>query len=195
MLDLALRFLSDELNAFLLNRALSSGEVGNVALGPLVDDSGKWATAADKIGMTLINVEEERTLRAQLPDNTRLGSSMRVLQPDLKLNLTVLFHARPSNVSQNYEQSLRFLSNVLTFFQSHPVFTPERHPGLDVRIEKLMVELLTLGTEQLNQMWAYLGAKYLPSVVYRVRMLVVQGKDVQAIAKPIMELQLGVEAS
>ena len=31
-----------------------------------------------------------------------------------------------------------------------------------------------MGLEQQNHLWGYLGAKYLPSICYKVRMLVVQ---------------------
>lgn len=183
MLDAAVKFLADEVNAYLRKRSLSANGVGEVILEHVVDDGGKWVTAVDNIGLTLVNIEEDRVLRAQLPDQVYVKGSHVVLQPELKLNLTILFHSR--HKSGNYEQSLRFLSNVLTFFQAHPAFTPDAYPGLDPRIGKLSVEMLTLGIEQLNQMWAYLGSKYLPSVAYRVRMLVLQDAEPQAIAKPV----------
>jgi hypothetical protein len=84
---------------------------------------------------------------------------------------------------------LRYLSHVITFFQAHPSFTPDIFPGLDPRIEKLAVEMLPYGPEQLNQMWAYIGAKYLPSVVYRVRMILLQDSEPQGIGKPIATIE------
>lgn len=183
MLDAAVKFLADEVNVYLRKRSLSANGVGEVILEHVVDDGGKWATAADNIGLTLVNIEEDRVLRAQVPAPVYIKGSHVVLQPELKLNLTILFHSR--HKPGNYEQSLRFLSHVLTFFQAHPAFTPDEYPGLDPRISKLTVEMLTLGIEQLNQMWAYLGSKYLPSVAYRVRMLVLQDAEPRAIGTPV----------
>jgi hypothetical protein len=183
VIDTAIKFLSDEVNTYLKKRALNGQNFGSVIAGQIVDDNGKWAVAADNVGLTLINIEEERLLQTQLPERVYINGNHIVMPPELKLNLTVLFHIRYTN--GNYEQSLRFLSSVLTFFQAHPSFTADAYPGLDPNIEKLTVEMLSLSTEQLNQIWAYLGSKYLPSVAYRVRMIVLQDAEALGIAKPI----------
>jgi hypothetical protein len=183
LIDTAVKFLADEVNTYLKKRALNSTNFGNVIPGQIVDDTGKWAITADNIGLTLINIEEERILQAQLPERLYVNGSYIVVPPELKLNLTLLFHIRHGN--NNYEQSLRYLSNVLAFFQAHPSFSADMYPGLDPRIEKLTVEMLSLGAEQLNQVWAYLGSKYLPSVAYRVRMVVLQDIEPQELSKPI----------
>jgi hypothetical protein len=49
--------------------------------------------------------------------------------------------------------------------------TSANTPSLDKRIDKLMFEMESLGTERLNNVWATLGAKYMPSVIYKMRML------------------------
>ena len=54
---------------------------------------------------------------------------------------------------------------------SHPLFTPATHPGLPAGLDRLTAELVSWGPEQLNQMWSCMGAKHLPSVIYRLRML------------------------
>ncbi|OYY94814.1 MAG: hypothetical protein B7Y41_04385 [Hydrogenophilales bacterium 28-61-23] len=188
MLDTAIKFLADEVNTHLKKRALSASGVGEVITGQIVDDAGKWAIAADNIGLTLVNIEEDRIMRSQLPEFAYVNGSHVVLQPELKLNLSLLFHTRPSTADK-YEQSLRFLSNLLTFFQAHSVFTSDEYPGLDPRIDKLVVEMLALSTEQLNQMWAYLGGKYLPSVAYRVRIVVLRDVEPQGIGKPVTSIE------
>lgn len=187
MLDLAVKFLADEANTYLRQRSLSDHGLGEVIVGQLVDDNGKWAITADNIGLTLVNIEEDRIMRSQLPSHAYLNGSQVTLQPELKLNLHLLFHVRPS-ATDKYGQSLRFLSHVMTFLQAHPVFTPDEYPALDARIDRLTTEMLALSTEQLNQMWAYLGSKYLPSVVYRVRMVILQDQEPQSIGKPIIAI-------
>jgi Pvc16 N-terminal domain len=172
MLGTALRFLVDEANSHLRRRGLSQGGLGEVLMGAVVDDAGKWATAADNIGLTLVNVEEERIMRSQVPAHAYVNGKHVVLQPELKLNLT----------------SLRFLSNLMTFFQAHPAFAPGAYPGLDPGIETLVVEMLALSTEQLNQLWTCLGSKYLPSVAYRVRMVVLQDVEPVGIGQPVTEI-------
>lgn len=189
MIDVALKFLQTELNSYLLVRTASS--FGEVELGRPVDETGKWAITEDHVGTSLLSLEEERTLRSQMPETSYVGGRNIVLEPDLKLNLHVLYAA----YFRQYEQALKQLSYVLTFFQSHSGFTPERYPGLDPRIQKLTVELLSLTYEQLNQIWAFLGGKHLPSVVYRVRMVVMQDVEPGGVEPPITTFTTGVGRS
>jgi len=44
-------------------------------------------------------------------------------------------------------------------------------PRLDPGVEKLTFEMESLSSEKLNNVWSTLGAKYMPSVVYKIRML------------------------
>lgn len=188
MLDSTVKFLADEVNLYLSRRTGSS--IVKVVPGGLADDSGKWAVAEGTIGLALINVEEERTLRSQIPERVLRNGSQLSRSPELKLNLHLVFAPR----NKIYGQALSYLSYVLTYFQAHPVFTPHEYPGLDAGIDKLTVELLSYGPEQLNQLWAYIGAKYLPSVVYRVRMVVLQDDEPAGIDQPIGSIETVVHA-
>ena len=135
MLDVALNFLTAELNSYLLARGArkATDEVGKAEVGRLVDDAGKWAIPDDHIGVTLVHVEEERVLRDQLPETVLSGGRQVVLPPKLKLNLHVLFAAK----FQKYDESLRALSSVLTLFQARPTFTQDAYPALEPRIASL----------------------------------------------------------
>lgn len=187
-IDLVLKFLAGEVNTYFAKRTGSN--LGQIELGGVVDDTGKWTITKNRVGLSLVNVEEERTLRGQLPEQVFVNGRQVTLQPALKLNLHLMFAAHFST----YDHSLRYLSHVLTFFQSHPVFTPDQYPGLDAGIEKLTVEMLAYGPEQLNQLWAYLGGKYLPSVVYKIRMVVLQDIEPEGIGQPITHIDTAVHA-
>lgn len=183
MIDVALNFLTAELNSFLLTRGArkATDEVGKVEVGRLVDDGGKWAIKDDHIGVALLNIEEERVLKGQMPETVYSNGKHVVVEPRLRLNLHVIFAAK----FQRYDESLRTLSLVLTFFQSHPTFTPATYPGLDAQIERLTVELQSLTYEQVNQIWAFVGGKQLPSAIYRVRMIGLQDVEPKSIAQPV----------
>jgi len=187
MVDIAVRFLTKELNTYLLTRTGSA--FGEAEVSRLVDDTGKWAVKEDHLGVAVINLEEERTLRSQLPETTYVGGQNVVLEPDLKLNVHVLVAA---NFKQ-YDQGLKYISYALTFLQAHPSFTLETYPGLDPRIEKLTSELQSLTYEQLNQIWAFIGGKQLPSAVYKVRMVVLQDVEPAAIAPPITRVATALQ--
>lgn len=182
MLDAALTFLVAEVNAYLFARTGTAG--GSVTAGRLVDDAGKSVIPADQIGLALVNVEEERTLKAQMPETSLVNGRQVVLQPPLKINLHLLFAA---NFTQ-YDIALRQLSWVLTFFQAHPSFTRDSHPALPERVAKLAVELQSLSFEQLNQVWGAIGGKQLPSVMYRVRLVPLQDTEPSRVQTPVHEI-------
>jgi uncharacterized protein DUF4255 len=188
MLDVALKFLASELNSYLLSR--TGSEFGKVEVGRLVDDTGKWAGQEDHLGAALVNVEEERTLKPQLPEKALVNGNLVTLEPALRLNLHVLFAAH----FQHYDQALRYLSHVLTFFQAHPSFNQDRYPDLDPRIRKLTAELLALNYEQLNQLWAYIGGKHLPSAVYKFRLVSLQDVEPSAVQPPITSIDAVVHS-
>lgn len=182
MFDKAVSFLCDEVNVHLKKR---TGDVGNVIeVGAIADDQGKWAFA-EGLRLSLVNIEEERVMKSQVPERRLVGGHHVTLQPEVKLNLVLMFAAR----LKVYGDSLRYLSQVMTFFQANPSFNSGDRPGLDRRIDKLNVELLSYGPEQLNQLWAYLGTKYLPSVLYRVRLIRLQDEEPEGVGRPISVIE------
>ena len=183
MLDLALQFLSDEVSGFLHARTGADTVIAKPA--QLVDEAGKYVVEDGSIGVNLISVEEERTFKAQLPESNYVGGQQVTLEPPLRLNLHVMFAAH----FKLYDQALKYLAHVLTFFQAHPVFTPDEFPALDARLEKLTVELQSLNYEQLNQVWAFIGGKQLPSVIYKVRLVRLQDAAQPAFRQPITVIQ------
>jgi len=187
LIDLCMKFLGDEANRY-MDRRLGSG-LGQLEVGPLVDpDTGKLALANDTTRMALFQIEEERVLREQLPLRQVVGGHEITLPPPLKVNLVVVVTGR----FQKYDECLRRLSCLLTFFQSHPLFTPADYPAMPAAIERLSVELLNYGPEQLNQMWTCIGSKQLPAMVYRVRMLWLQELEPQGTGQPVTAIQTRV---
>jgi hypothetical protein len=188
MIDVALKFLVAELNAFLFAR---TGAQGVADLSRVVDDTGKVAIPIGTIGIALVNIDEERVLKSHLPSTVLIDGRQVLLQPELKLNLTIIIAANFTK----YEDALRQLSWVLTFFQAHPGFTRDRFPNLDPRIERFVVELSSLSFDQLNQLWSCNGGRQLPSVVYRVRLVAVQDIEPASIQPPVGEISTAVHGS
>lgn len=191
MLDIALKFIEDELNTYLLTQTGST--LVKVEMSKLVDETGKYAFEAGDVGTvgaSIINIEEDRTFRSQTSEHFYTNGQHIVIEPELKLNLHVLFAAN----FKKYNEALKYISYILIYFQSHPVFTATEYPALDPRIEKLIVELQSLSYEQLNQVWAFIGGKQLPSVIYKVRMVALQDKTPTIIQYPIKEISTNIHS-
>lgn len=179
VIDAALRFLADEINGHLLKR--TGSVLGQVEPGMLVDDKGHWVVPQDALRLTLFQVEEERTMREQLPERITLGARDLHLPPALKLNLVCVLAGR----FQQYAQAWRHLSLVMGFLHARPVFTPEESPGMPAGLGRLSLELANWTPEQMNQLWGTLGAKHLPSVIYRLRVVILQDSEPAVAGAPI----------
>lgn len=158
--------VADEMNKY-FNRQLHLSE-DKVVLSAIVNQDGSIAIQGEnKVVLTLINVEKEPLGKGAPGFNN--GNIAARSMPPVCINLYILFAAYFS--SNNYAEALRFLSFIIAYFQSRNVLTGANTPSLDKRIDKLMFEMESLGTERLNNVWATLGAKYMPSVIYKMRML------------------------
>lgn len=187
MIDVALQFLRDEVNTLFLT-GTGSDRV-KVKLSNVVDDAGKYAFEQDLIGLSIINIEEERTVKTHLPQHAFVNGQHVISAPELKLNLYLLFAAN----FKFYEEALKYLSLMLTYFQSFPSFTHEAFPGLDPSIERLTLELQSPSFEQWNQIWGCNGGKQLPSVIYRVRMVILQPEAPSGIQPPISRISANLQ--
>lgn len=155
----ALTCLASEMNDY-LKLKLSATE-DKIVLSGLVNPDGSMAVQGEnKVLLTLVNLEKETAVKKPVVVNKAV---------DININLYVLFSAYFG--STNYPEALRFLSFVVGFLQQKNVFTRTNTPRLDKGIYKLVVEMETLTSERLNNLWGTLGAKYIPSVLYKVRML------------------------
>ena len=183
MIDKALEVLAKGIQEYLVRLPdlnINSQETAKVT--HIVKADGSLEIPSDSIGLCLVNVEEERVIKSQyavMPsdDGTRISH----INPDIKLNLFVLIAAHFTT----YQTGLKFLSGAIQFFQSKNVFTRQNTPNMDRYLEKLVVELYSLNFEQQNHLWGALGAKYLPSVLYKVRIVVVDEQTAIDDQRPI----------
>ena len=177
-----LLFLKNHLNTHLnVDSGLDAGESAEDKVVFL--DGEKMDPITFKLGsvtVLLINVEEENTMRpADLYTAVSADGTQGKAQPDVRLNLYVLFVAR----FRQYEQGWRYLSRIIQHFQSHRVFDSHSAPELNDNIERLIMELVTLPLTEQNELWNSLRTTYHPSVLYKVKTVVLRGEESTAVAK------------
>ena len=139
--------------------------------------------------LSLVNVQEETTLRNTPHVERKLGQTVYV-EPPVYLNLHLLFAFE----FLTYAASLTHLSKTVELFQSKRWFSPETQSGpganpFPASLEKLVFEMVNMNFEELNNLWGVLGGAYFPSVVYKVRLVKVQ-LDADAPAPEITTIQL-----
>lgn len=184
MIHHALQFLTDEVNTHLdLINGVTEAE-GKLVLTNVATQEGNWAIPPNRLGLSLINIEEEKIFKEQRSSFINSQGLAQSYNPEIKINLYILFTANyTSAVGDNdgveYLEGLKQLSYILSFFQGKNVFTPDNSPSLgNTDLQKLVVELFSYNFEQLYNFWTVLGAKYLPSVLYKARLIKFQEQRV-----------------
>lgn len=146
-------------------------------LSNLINQDGSVAVeGTNKVVCSLVNVHEETTLKSTAGTSS-IGGGYAISGPDIHVNLTVMFSAYFSG--KNYVEALKFLSGVIYFFQSKPVFTTSNTPGLSSNIDKACFDLTSLSYHDLNSVFAMMGAKYMPTAIYRIRMLTFSSDNIE----------------
>lgn len=168
MINTALTFLVSELNSFFRN--VMNLQEDKVILASISEIDGSFAVKNnDKVTVSLVNIAEEAALRNNM-GNTTYGSTYATVNPTIYLNLYVLCAAS----FNTYDESLKFISGVVSYFQGKNVFNHTNAPALPQQIDKLIVELEKTTYQDMSYIWGMLGSKYLPCVLYKVRMLTIQ---------------------
>ena len=141
-------------------------------------DGSIAAKEMNKVVVTLVNIQEDKLAHNKFNRGSKIGQSLPVY-----LNVQILISA---NFDEKLaKESLRFISAVVAFFQSKNVFTPSNTPSLDNSIEKLVFEIVNLEFTEQSNLFSSLGAKYLPSMLYRMRMLAIEEGNMQYTAGPV----------
>jgi len=206
MIGNAMILLREELSAYMT----AQGDPANVIIENIgLFETDKGQTLDDSIVITLVNIEEESTLKngnnfSRWPDNIARYENRPVF-----LNLYVLFTANFSGgvpPNNGYVQALKRLSLVIEFFQGKNVFTPATStvplpPELsdlsnpEIASLKLNLELYTLTFEQINHLWGSLGGRQIPFVMFKVRLVSISERSVRREVPLIEEIETNISKS
>lgn len=186
MIDTALKAIKLELSAFIkrLPEFNLTDTADAVELCPVSKPDGSSAMKAETLVLALANIEEERVNKSQQTAYKASDGKVSHINPEIRLNLYLLVIAN----FDKYLTGLQYLSAAVRFFQSKCVFTRQNTANLDPSIEKLITDLHTINFEQQNHLWGSLGAKYQPSVMYKVRLISIQEGLKSSEAPPIMSV-------
>jgi hypothetical protein len=189
MIDIAISHIASQLNQY-LKRTFDLSEDIVVISNILEQDGGVVSHINNKLVIFLINIEKDTMPFRQTQENS-VGTQRTISShPPLYLNLYLLVAGYFSG--KNYPEALKFLSNTISFFQRSPVFDRHNTPDLDNRIDKLVLDLENLDMKDLSSLWGMLSGKYLPSVVYKVRIVAFDSGDVRSQLPAVTEPQSSV---
>jgi hypothetical protein len=167
MLDKVMNLLLTELNSYLSMQYPSTEP--HVVLSPLSNPDGTLPREINqRLILSFVNLERETAAASMheawhVSENTALKNAT-----PLPLNLYFLIAA---NYSADSAQALKILSAAIGYLQAYNIFTPSSSAQFPKGLEKLTVELVNLNLASMQNLWAFLGVKYIPSALYKARMV------------------------
>lgn len=174
MINLAVQLLATQLNQY-LRRTYNLGEDVVVVSNLLEMDGSVAANVNNKLVIFLVNIEKDTVPFRQVNSHEVGQREVRSSMP-LYFNLYLMMTA--NFTGSNYPEALKFLSSTISFFQKNHVMNHQTAPELDARIEKLILDIENLSIQDLSNLWGALGGKYLPSILYKVRMVAFDAEDI-----------------
>ncbi len=188
MIKKVLDTLKGQLDNYL--KSVLTPHVSYVEVSNLVTSSGSAVPFTDKIVITLFAVDEEKAMKSQTYTKQVNGVTT-IVNPEIRLNLNILVSANFTN----YEMGLGALSQAITFFQGKNVFNHQNTPELTDAVEAVYLDFVNQSESEQYDVWTKIGAKYQPSVIYKVRMLTIQANfalenrvDVESVNVDVQQL-------
>jgi hypothetical protein len=149
-----------------------------VVVGSLINlDGSITKNIENKVVLSIINLEHEKVVKHNKTYVSSPTGAYHKVNPPVHLNLYVLASANYN--SGNYMEALKMLSSVIGVFQASKVFTANTYPELAPYIERLTLEIYNVPVQELSHVWSGIGAKYVPSILYKVRMISIEKDRVQ----------------
>jgi len=195
MISKALNLIVNELNAYLDALDTQSDDLvvlGNIAQYESTSGNNGQNTLQNKIVVTLINAEVEKTLKNQ-PNYRKVNGSTEYKKAPLYLNLYIII----SSTATLYTNAMVYLSRIIQFFHSQNSFniknsvinnaTEARYKMDDFR---LVVDLYCPSFEEINFLWSTLGGKQLPSLIYKIRLIQIESEKKMGGGELIKEVKI-----
>jgi hypothetical protein len=197
MIDKALLLLKDELYSYIhLRDASVNVIIDNIALF----ETQNGDTLTNNIVITLVNIEQEATLKNQPALKRPFVSSAIYKNAPVYLNLYVLLTCNYSG--NDYILALKRLSYIIQFLQSKNFFSSASSVsggGIDLSADdvsdlKFTLELYTMTFEQINHLWGSLGGRQMPFAMYKLRLVSISDHAVVREVPLIEEIETNLNA-
>ncbi len=186
MLHLATTHLVDALSTYIDVR---TGTADAVVQSQLVDQGTGRLSITGKLVLSVVRLEEDRLSRSVEHYERVEGGAVRAVEPPVRLTAWLLLAA----THDTYTEALKAVGHAVTFFQHLRSVDFAAIDGVE-DTGRLLIEMDSPTFEEMNHLWGTVGAKYLPSVLYRVRLLSLTDARPAAAQPAIGRLDITAEA-
>lgn len=184
MIQEAFQYTRTVFNQFIKNKFGVDEDA--VVINTIVDQSGAIPVGnQNKIILSLIHVEQE-TVQPFYTKNQKLSNGNYVTSPlTERYNIYVLV----TSYFDDYNETLKFLNASIQFFQEHQTLDATVNSDIPNGIQKLDFDFQKGGDYmQMHNLWSALGAKYQPSVIYKMRLVTITSEGIDEFVPKITNI-------
>lgn len=189
MISKAMQFTRDTLDQFLRNKF--SLDESKVLLNALIEANGSVPQInQNKVVISLINLEKETLKPFYVRNQKTAGGSYSEVNPAERYNLMLLI----SSNFDDYSETLKFLNAIIQFFQINPTLDSGSSSAMPVGLTKLEFEIEKITYHQMQGLWTAMGARYQPSVIYKTRLITIQGEETDGFTPAVSNVSTAASA-
>ncbi len=175
MISKALQFTNDSLNQFLKNKFGLNDTI--VVTNKIIDQNGSVPLEnQNKVVISIVHIGQE-TVKSFYKRNQRTKEGAYVNKPlEERYNLYLLV----SPNFEDYNETLKFLNASIQFFQINGSLDANSSTSIPKGIIHLEFEFEKGdGYLQMHNLWSALGAKYQPSVIYKMKLITITSDEIK----------------
>jgi len=188
MIQTALVFIKKKLDQYLVNRFNLDESI--TVLNHLVNQDGSYPKKnQNKMVLTLINLDYDTNKQYQDTKHRTKDSAIVKTNPAIQFNIDLMFTAS----FDDYEEALKFLNATIAFFQSHNSLNNKTTPDIPSGIKALNFDIENASYFEIHNLWSAMGAKYQPSIIYKIRHVTVQGNEIKTIVNAVTDVNAKIQ--
>lgn len=185
MIGSILNYIAQQMDAVIRQRLRLQPSDQKVFLTPIVGPDGSIAVKSENVLVfSLVSIQKDPIASNAFPKKPDIVAESVSKAAPLHLNLYIVLGAyyKPEQIADGLDT----LTIAMSFLQGKPLWNAQNSPGLPSGLEKLIFEMEPCDFHQLSHIWGTVGAKYLPSVLYKIRMIIIDDEAVSQLT-PIIE--------
>lgn len=191
MIGSALAFVANRMDTFIRQRLEVPPGTPKVILSPIVGPGGAIAVREENILIcSLVSIQTDSIIGGNTGPRMSSPKHSVEMPPPIYLNLYIMLSAYFK--SQQIQEGLDTLSIGISFLQGMPLWNDQTTPGLPAGIQKLIFELESPDFHQQSHIWGSIGAKYMPSALYKVRTIIIDDESIEQIVPRIEDINTDI---
>lgn len=187
MIEQSLLFVQNTLDQFLKNRFDLTDDI--VLINNVTEADGTIPQSnQNKMVISLINIEQETNQPFYNKIKKLPNGSFADTTPSDRFNLDLLITSQ----FEDYKETLKFLNASILFFQANQSIESSSYSNLPKGINKLSFVLDQLDYSQIHNLWSAMGAKYTPSVVYKMKLIDIKASEMSRVTSAVTDTLIEV---